>query len=69
MTHQNYSKNSSELITPCLLAEHKIPSPPVLGLGGGQETKEDTVGTKIRANPETCFQELVSEKTTDFIAG
>ena len=28
-----------------------------------------TAGTKIIADPEKCFQELISEKITDFIGG
>ena len=28
-----------------------------------------TVGTKIIADPEKCFLELISAKITDFIAG
>ena len=32
-------------------------------------SKLHTVGTKIIADLEKCFEELISEKITDFIAG
>ena len=31
--------------------------------------KQSTVGTKIIADPEKCFQELISEKLLIFFAG
>ena len=45
---------------------------PSLSLGqpwGRRAAEEFTVGTKIIADPEKCFQELISEKLLIFIAG